>query len=34
MISAPYETFARGKLEPWAKAESVTAFDDLEATAR
>jgi len=33
VISATDGTFARGKNGLWTKADSVTAFDDLEATA-
>jgi hypothetical protein len=33
VISATDATFARGKIGLWTKADSVTAFDDLEATA-
>jgi len=31
LISAVDMTFARGKIGLWTKADSVTAFDDLEA---
>jgi len=33
VIDASDSTFARGKIGLWTKADSVTAFDDLEATA-
>ncbi len=33
VISASDATFERGKIGLWTKADSVTAFDDLEATA-
>jgi hypothetical protein len=33
VISATDATFAQGKIGLWTKADSVTAFDDLEATA-
>ena len=32
VISATDDTFQRGKIGLWTKADSVTAFDDLEAT--
>jgi 3-keto-disaccharide hydrolase len=34
VIDATDDTFARGKIGLWTKADSVTAFDDLEAVAR
>jgi hypothetical protein len=34
LIDATDATFARGKIGIWTKADSVTAFDDLEATAQ
>lgn len=34
VINATDPTFARGKIGLWTKADSVTAFDDLEATAQ
>jgi hypothetical protein len=33
VISARDSTFAKGKIGIWTKSDSVTAFDDLEATA-
>lgn len=32
--TATDSTFVRGKIGLWTKADSVTAFDDLEATAQ
>ncbi|TXH23641.1 MAG: hypothetical protein E6Q99_07725 [Elusimicrobia bacterium] len=34
LISATDATYARGKIGLWTKADSVTAFDELEATAQ
>jgi hypothetical protein len=34
VLDASDATFARGKIGLWTKADSVTAFDDLEAVAR
>lgn len=34
LISTTDTTYARGKIGLWTKADSVTAFDDLEATAQ
>jgi hypothetical protein len=33
VINASDSTFAKGKIGLWTKADSITAFDDLEATA-
>ncbi len=34
VIDADDSTFAKGKIGLWTKADSVTAFDDLEAVAK